>query len=168
MTAMARAPLYGPLVMDALDGIGGTFLFSEDPARLAAWYHTHLGFQFKTMGDTHYQMFITRDAQDVERRIDFHFGIMKAKVPMPPRPAPTPEPTDADAMYGDQPFMLNVRVRSLDEALAHLASHGVTPIRRDDYAYGKFAHIRDADGHRVELYEPVPGAFDDELDEPAS
>lgn len=145
--------------MTSLCGVGGAFVFSNDPLRLAEWYQTHFGFAFEAMGDTRYQMFVYRDLDDPTRKVDFHFGIMKAKPPLPERTPPSPEPTDAGDMYGDQPFMLNIRVRSLDDALNHLAKHDVLPIRRDDEEYGKFAWVRDVDGNRVELYEPNPGSL---------
>ena len=57
-------------------------------------------------------------------------------------------------MYGDQPFMVNFRVRDLDALMTHLASNGIDAIKRMDDVYGRFAWIRDVDGNRVELYEP--------------
>ena len=40
--------------------------------------------------------------------------------------------------------------------MAHLEARGVPVIKREDEPYGRFAWVRDADGHRVELYEPLP------------
>jgi catechol 2,3-dioxygenase-like lactoylglutathione lyase family enzyme len=139
--------------------VGGVFLFSEDPARLAAWYTEHLGLSFRGEAGptTFYTVFWAVDPDDPKRKLDTSFAIMRAKVPMPPRPAPPREPDD---MYGDQSYMLNLRVRDLEVVLQHLASKGVEPIDAIDESYGRFAWVRDADGRRVELYEPRPGEAD--------
>ena len=76
---------------------------------------------------------------------------MKATVDVPVR-GDEPEP---ESMYGDQPFMVNLRVRDLDAVLASLSARGIEPIKRSDYDYGLFAWVRDADGNRIELYQPI-------------
>ena len=81
---------------------------------------------------------------------DAHFAIMKAKVSVA-RPAVTAEPDD---MYGDQPYMLNLRVADLDSVCRRLVERGVKVIKREDEVFGRFAWVRDIDGNRVELYEP--------------
>ncbi len=58
-------------------------------------------------------------------------------------------------MYGDQPFMVNLRVRDLGAVLDFLSSKGVEPIKRSDYDYGLFAWVRDGGGNRIELYQPI-------------
>lgn len=62
------------------------------------------------------------------------------------------EPSD---MYGDQPFMVNLRIRDLDGLVAHLEREGVTIIKREDESYGRFAWVRDPDGRRIELCQPL-------------
>ena len=50
---------------------------------------------------------------------------------------------------------------NLEDYLEELKSNGVTIC--DDietYDYGKFVHILDGDGRKIELWEPVDGAFD--------
>ena len=32
--------------MSLVDGVGGAFIFSDDPERLAGWYRDHLGIEF--------------------------------------------------------------------------------------------------------------------------
>jgi catechol 2,3-dioxygenase-like lactoylglutathione lyase family enzyme len=77
---------------------------------------------------------------------------MKATVPLQSARPDGPEPEN---MYGDQPFMINLRVHDLDTVLADLTAKDIHPIKRQDESYGKFAWIRDADGNRIELYEPL-------------
>lgn len=139
-----------------IDGIGGAFVFSNDPERLASWYRDKLGMTFE--GDAEfgafYQVFWGLDPDNTSRRMDTTFSIMQATVDLP-KAGGKPEP---ESMYGDQPFMVNLRVRDLDAALSYLSSKGVEPIKRSDYDYGLFAWVRDADDNRVELYQPIHGA----------
>lgn len=138
-----------------IDGVGGAFIFSNDARRLANWYRDHLGMEFE--GDAefkaYYQVFWGLDPEEKTRRLDTTFSIMQATVELA-RHGVTEEP---DSMYGDQPFMVNLRVRDLDAALDVLTSKGVQPIKQSDYDYGRFAWVRDADGNRIELYQPLHG-----------
>lgn len=137
--------------MDFLDGLGGTFIVSPASKALAEWYTRCFGFKFEQLGASHYQIFWSVDANDPKRKLDTHFAIMAAKVPMPRRER-TEEPSD---MYGDQPYMLNLRIRDMDGLIAHLEGLGVKIIKREDESYGRFAWVRDPDGNRIELYQPV-------------
>jgi catechol 2,3-dioxygenase-like lactoylglutathione lyase family enzyme len=140
--------------MALIDGIGGAFVFSSDCERLADWYREHLGFEFEGSAEfrAFYRMFWALDPEDGERRLDTTFAIMQARTELP-RPEHEEEP---ESMYGDQAFMVNLRVRDLEAVLEHLAERGVRPIRQTDEGYGLFAWIRDGDGNRVELYQPMP------------
>ena len=58
--------------------------------------------------------------------------------------------------HGEQAVMINYRVDDLDELLASLEARGVwIDPKREDHVYGRFAWIRDCDGHRVELWQPL-------------
>lgn len=139
--------------MKLIDGVGGAFIFSEDPKRLADWYAAMLGFEFE--GDEEfgafYQVFFAVDREDSFRKLDTTFAIMRARESMDKK-IPDEEP---DSMYGDQPFMVNLRVRDLEALLAQLERSGVRALKRENEPYGKFAWIRDLDGNRLELYEPI-------------
>lgn len=138
---------------ELVDGVGGAFVFSDDPKRLAEWYTRHLGIRFEGSEDFggFYRTYLALDADDPGRRVDTTFAVLRARFPTR-RPAPAEEP---DGMYGDQPFMVNLRVRDLDAAVARLEAGGARIIARQDEPYGRFAWTRDADGNRVELYEPA-------------
>ncbi len=139
-----------------IDGIGGAFIFSNDAERLANWYSDHLGLDFERAGEqgAFYKMFWGLDPDEPSRKLDTTFSIMQARVEIPKAGGGESEPAD---MYGDQPFMVNLRVRNLDAVIEHLASKGVKPLKREDYDYGRFAWVRDHDGNRVELYQPLHG-----------
>ena len=52
--------------------------------------------------------------------------------------------------------MVNFRVDDLDELLKQLAAADVRiDPKREDYSYGRFAWIWDAEGNRVELWQPL-------------
>ncbi len=137
-----------------VDGVGGAFVFSEEPKRLAAWYTEHLGVEFESgeeFGAFHVR-YVAADPDGPDRVVDTTFAVMKAKRPLP-RMSPNDGSKQED-MYGDQPFMVNLRVRDMDAVLARLAERGIEPLRRDDEGYAEFAWVRDCDGNRVELYRP--------------
>jgi glyoxylase I family protein len=147
-------PSTNDAAMDHISGLGGAFVFSDDPARLAQWYTDHLGLTFEGGGDAYYQTFWSVSEQDLALRLDTTFSIIRSERPFR-QPAPESEPP---MMYGDQVFMVNLRTPDLEALLAHLEARGVRPIQRVDEPYGRFAWIRDADGYRVELYEPLLAA----------
>ncbi len=52
-------------------------------------------------------------------------------------------------------FMINYRVQNIEGLVEKLKENGVTVL--DDietYDYGKFVHIMDAEGNKIELWEP--------------
>ena len=124
------------------------------PRSWPTWYSEHLGFEFEGSAEwgAFYQVFWGRSTDDPDRKIDTTFSVMQAKVELPTAGPGTGE--EPESMYGDQAFMVNLRVTDIDAVLAHLATKGVEPLKREDESYGRFAWIRDGDGNRVELYQP--------------
>ena len=57
--------------------------------------------------------------------------------------------------------MINYRVENLEELVKLLREEGVTICDEiASYDYGKFIHIMDADGNKIELWEPIDEIFD--------
>ena len=139
--------------MPLINGLGGAFVFSDKPVELAAWYAEHFGFEFEGSAEfgAFYQTFWSCDPDNPEHKLDTSFSIIKAKSSTS-RPVPVEEP---ESMYGDQPYMMNLRTDDLDALVAHLESKGVDILKREDEEYGRFACVRDPEGSRVELYEPA-------------
>ena len=136
-----------------VNGIGGAFIYSTDPTKLAAFYQNALGMELESYGDSFFCVFHSADPSG-ERSFDTTFSIMSWKrniVDLGPR-------DDTEGMYGDQPYMINLRVDSMTDTIAHLESVDVPVLGKESFEYGEFAWIRDADGNRVELYESN-GAF---------
>src|SRR5690242_1360236 len=52
-------------------------------------------------------------------------------------------------------FMINYRVDDLEALVAELKKEGVTVLDNvETYDYGKFVHILDLEGNKIELWEP--------------
>ena len=52
--------------------------------------------------------------------------------------------------------MINYRVENLEALVEELKKEGVTIVDKiETYDYGKFVHILDGDGNKVELWEPI-------------
>jgi catechol 2,3-dioxygenase-like lactoylglutathione lyase family enzyme len=120
-------------------GIGGVFFKVDDSAAANEWYRAHLGIDATAQG---YTFFPWRDHIDPVRE---------------GRTVWTTFPRDSD-YFGDtgQQFMVNYIVDDLDALLARLATQGVQRVGAvESFDYGRFAWILDADGNRVELWEPA-------------
>ena len=53
-------------------------------------------------------------------------------------------------------FMINYRVDNLDDLLVELKKANVTIVDSiETYDYGKFLHIMDPEGNKIELWEPA-------------
>jgi predicted enzyme related to lactoylglutathione lyase len=52
--------------------------------------------------------------------------------------------------------MINYRVQNIEGLVRELQENGVTIIDTiETYDYGKFVHIMDNDGNKIELWEPI-------------
>ena len=136
----------------AIEGIGGVFLFSNDPGRLADWYAEHLGIAFEFRMESG-AAGLTYRAQDPDGKGVVYptvFSIMEARVALPALEADA----KPESPYGDARVMINLRTRDLAGLLARLAERGVTPTGDETNDYGRFAWVYDGDGNRLELWEP--------------
>ncbi len=53
-------------------------------------------------------------------------------------------------------FMINYRVQHIEALVNRLRENGVTIVDElATYDYGKFIHIMDAEGNKIELWEPA-------------
>jgi predicted enzyme related to lactoylglutathione lyase len=65
--------------------------------------------------------------------------------------------TEAAKMYepSTKDFMINYRVENLEALVAELKAEGVTIVDSiEDTDYGKFVHILDLEGVKIQLWEP--------------
>lgn len=123
--------------MKKVTGIGGIFFKSKDPKAINEWYKTHLGFATTPYGTS----FEWRDINDSSKK-----GITQWN----PFAENTKyfEPSTKD-------FMINYRVENLEALVGQLKNEGVTIIDKiEDSDYGKFVHILDLEGNKIQLWEP--------------
>ena len=121
-------------------GIGGIFFKARDPAALSKWYADVLGIEMLDWGGA----FLTPEAMAAHPGAGTVFS-----------------PFKADTTYfapSTKEFMINFAVDDLDGVLARAAQHGVTATVMPDEPNGRFAHIVDPDGTKIELWEPKPMA----------
>lgn len=124
--------------MKRVTGIGGIFFKCRDPKKMTEWYRQHLGLNTNPYGAT-FEWFEGAD------------GSTKAQTQWSPFPESTDyfEPSARD-------FMMNYRVENLEALVEVLKNEGVTIVDEiETYDYGKFVHILDAEGNKVELWEPA-------------
>jgi predicted enzyme related to lactoylglutathione lyase len=51
--------------------------------------------------------------------------------------------------------VINYRVRDLPAFLDQLRADGIEIEKTEDFDYGRFAWIKDPEGNRIELYQPL-------------
>lgn len=123
--------------MEKVEGIGGLFFRARDPKALAEWYEAHLG--------------VTRTPDNYD---DPGWSQAAGQTVFAPFPADT-------TYFGrtDKQWMVNFRVRDLDAMTAQLRAAGITVTPDPEtYPNGRFAHLSDPEGNRIELWEPAAAA----------
>jgi predicted enzyme related to lactoylglutathione lyase len=123
--------------MTKVTGIGGIFFKCKDPGKVKEWYKTHLGLNTDQYGTN----FEWREGADSTK-----YGFTQWS----PFSESTKyfEPSKKD-------FMINYRVKNLEKLVEELKKGGVTIIDEiESFDYGKFIHIIDIEGNKIELWEP--------------
>ncbi|MEO6069135.1 MAG: VOC family protein [Chitinophagaceae bacterium] len=124
--------------MKKVTGIGGIFFKCKDSKKLMEWYQTHLGLNTTEYGATF-------------EWVDEANPSKKGSTQWSPFAESTKyfEPSTKD-------FMINYRVADLEGLLVQLKEEGVTILDQiETYDYGKFVHIMDLEGNKIELWEPT-------------
>jgi len=124
--------------MKKVTGIGGVFFKSKDPKAINEWYKTHLGFDTSPYGTT----FEWRDSEDPSKKGTTVWNPFKEETKYF-------EPSAKE-------FMINYRVENLEALVVELKKEGVTIVDQiETYDYGKFIHIMDPEGNKIELWEAI-------------
>ncbi len=119
-------------------GVGGIFFKSKDPAALTNWYRDVIGLEVQDWGG----ILLMPDAMAAH-----------------PGAATVFAPFKQDTTYfqpSTKDFMINLAVDDLEGILANCAKHGVEAKVLPDEPNGRFAHISDPEGTRIELWQPKP------------
>ena len=127
--------------MKRVTGIGGIFFKAKDAPALQAWYKRHLGIDVQEWGGTAFD-WVDSDGKPTG-------GTTAWLV--------SPEESDQFAP-SKASFMVNYRVEDLYALVAALKAEGCNVLDDiQDSEYGKFAHVIDPEGNKVELWQPPAG-----------
>ena len=123
-------------------GIGGIFFKSDNPQNMRNWYSEKLGLVTNEYGS----LFEFRDSDNPDQK-----GYLQWS------------PFDKNTDYfspSDKQYMINYRVQNIEKLIENLRSEGVQIVGEiEAYEYGKFAHIIDPEGNKIEFWEPIDKVF---------
>jgi len=129
-------------VMKKVTGIGGIFFKCRNPQKLKEWYSKNLGLQMDKYGTT----FEWRTGADSTKKGYTQWSAFKETTKYF-------EPSTKD-------FMINYRVDNLQALVELLKADSVTILDTiESVEYGKFVHILDIEGNKIELWEPIDTEF---------
>jgi predicted enzyme related to lactoylglutathione lyase len=121
--------------MKKVTGIGGVFFKCKDPKATTEWYQKHLGLDTNPYGAT-FEWYEKADSTT------------KAQTQW--------TPFAEDSKYFEKEFMINYRVENLEALVESLKNEGVTIVDKiESFDYGKFVHILDSEGNKIQLWEPI-------------
>lgn len=119
-------------------GIGGIFFRSKDPNKTKEWYGENLGLAVNEYGSP----FEFRNTHNPDEINYLNWS-----------------PFDENTNYFDpstKEFMINYRVQNIEGLVKKLKGNGVQVLDEiEAYDYGKFVHIMDLEGNKIELWEPI-------------
>lgn len=119
-------------------GIGGIFFFSDNPEKTREWYAENLGLEVNQWGSS----FEVRNANRPDEINYLQWS-----------------PFQKGSEYFDpskKEFMINYRVQNIEGLVNKLRENGVTIVDNiETFDYGKFVHIMDTEGNKIELWEPI-------------
>jgi len=123
--------------MKKVTGIGGIFFKCKDPKQMREWYETNLGLNTNEYG----AVFEWRQGADSTKKGFSQWSPFSEKTKYF-------EPSTKD-------FMINYRVENIETLIEELKKNGVTVVDTiETVEYGKFVHIMDIEGNKIELWEP--------------
>jgi predicted enzyme related to lactoylglutathione lyase len=127
----------GSTKMKKVTGIGGIFFKCKDPKKLREWYQVNLGLNTNPYG----AVFEWYQGSDSTKKGFSQWSPFNEKTKYF-------EPSTKD-------FMINYRVENMDGLVTELKNNGVTVLDTIQvFDYGKFVHILDLEGNKIELWEP--------------
>ncbi len=128
----------GAQKMKKVTGIGGIFFKCKDPNKIREWYKNNLGLNTNEYGAS----FEWRQSDDSTKRGLTQWTPFAEKTKYF-------EPSTKD-------FMINYRVGNIESLVEEFKKNGVTIVDTiETFDYGKFVHILDPEGNKIELWEPT-------------
>jgi predicted enzyme related to lactoylglutathione lyase len=123
-------------------GLGGIFFFSDNPEQTRQWYAQNLGLAVNEYGSS----FEFRNAHRPEEINYLQWSPFK-------KGSEYFQPSNKE-------FMINYRVQHIEALVENLKANGVTILDDiESFDYGKFVHIMDPEGNKIELWDPVDSVF---------
>lgn len=122
--------------MKKVTGIGGIFFKCKNPQQVRDWYSKNLGLSTNEYGSV----------------FEWYQGADSTK-----KGFSQWSPFDEKTKYfqpSEKEFMINYRVENIESLVEELRKNGVTILDSiETYDYGKFVHIMDIEGNKIELWE---------------
>ena len=123
-------------------GIGGIFFFSDAPEKTNDWYSKNLGLEVNEWGSSF-------EFRNAHRPNEINYLQW----------SPFKQGSDYFTPSKKE-FMINYRVQNIEGLVEKLTQNGVTILDSiETFEYGKFVHIMDNEGTKIELWEPIDHAF---------
>ena len=120
-------------------GVGGIFFYSENLEETQKWYSENLGIEMNDWGSS---SFDSRDLNNPEQINSLQWKPFKKG--------------DKYFSPSKKEFMINYQVQNIEGLVKKLKENGVTLLDSiETYDYGKFVHILDKEGNKIELWEPI-------------
>lgn len=124
-------------------GIGGIFFKSENPNKIKDWYKENLGLDTDPWGTN----------------FEWYQGSNPSKKGYTQWSPFAEETTHFEPSKKE--FMINYRVVHIEKLLEKLKRNSVTILNEiETFDYGKFVHILDNEGNKIELWEPNDIAYE--------
>lgn len=128
--------------MKKVTGIGGIFFKCKDTEKMRSWYKDNLGLVTNEYGS----LFEFRSTDNPERKEYLQWSPFSEKTTY--------------FQPSEKQFMINYRVENLEWLVEELKKNGVQVLDTiETFDYGKFVHILDPEGNKIELWEPVDSEF---------
>jgi predicted enzyme related to lactoylglutathione lyase len=125
--------------MKRVTGIGGVFISAKDPAKLLAWYKTHLGIDVQEWGGATFRWV---DAMGAPANGTTAWSVGDGSYFAPSKSS----------------FMVNYRVADLHGLLKLLREEGCQVLEKVEQSeLGMFGWVMDPEGNKVELWQPPEG-----------
>jgi predicted enzyme related to lactoylglutathione lyase len=122
-------------------GIGGIFFFSDNPESTKEWYAKNLGLEINEWGSSSFE---SRNINKPDEINSLQWKPFKKG--------------DEYFFPSKKDYMINYQVQNMEGLVNKLKANGVTILDSiATYDYGKFVHILDTEGNKIELWEPVAG-----------
>jgi predicted enzyme related to lactoylglutathione lyase len=119
-------------------GIGGIFFYSDNPKETKEWYTKNLGIEINEWGSSSFE------SRNINRPDEINSLQWKPF-----------KKGDEYFSPSKKDFMINYQVQNIEALVNKLKENGVTILDSiASYDFGKFIHIMDVEGNKIELWEP--------------